>query len=797
MAEQSMEQMKAILDNAPVAVFVCSIKDRSLLYTNSLARELFPRSGGPGAACYHIAGYEEPCPFCHIGEMSREAFVVREFSPPHNSRVYQLSGKLIDWAGETAHIEYILDITEKKREEEQFRKDEERMRRQYEGLILEHYRTPGTDELLLGHCNITQNKILQLQDFTGCNLLKTLGSNRERFFTGLAGFIVDEEERKSFLGTYRNAPSLAAFAKGETEQVQTCFVKLPGQDAGRYLQIQMNLIAEPGTGDVTGVLTVTDVTDSIMSEQLLRRLSVTTHDYIVDVDLLSDSFKLLSSSQNAYLVPEAAGSHSQRVAYMAETVLLEKDRERYAEALRADTIQRRLQEEDSYTVPYAMLDEAGGIHTKNMTVFALDLRLGRVCLVCTDITDSVRALEDALALAKEASRAKSDFLTAMSHDIRTPMNAIMGMTTLAMAYLDDRDRVEDCLRKIKAANKHLLSLINDVLDMSRIERSKITMNLRPLSLSELIDEAAAIIGPQAKDAGIRFTVEKRDIREERFYGDPLRIHQILINLLSNAVKFTPEGGRVELLAEQIPPFSSGNRVRFRFTVRDTGIGISEEFLSRVFDPFARENTAAGVEGTGLGLSIVKGLADRMGGTISVESHEDRGTAFQVELEFEAEIDPEKASPKKSAENDVLLMEKPFAGRMFLVAEDNAINAELLCELLKIDGAGAAIAVDGAEAVQQFQDAAPGTYDAILMDIQMPAMTGYEAARAVRALSRPDAKTIPIIAMTANAFSEDVQASYDAGMNGHVAKPIDVDVLRSTVGKALKSEATENSGVDGR
>ncbi|MCB6200469.1 PAS domain-containing hybrid sensor histidine kinase/response regulator [Extibacter muris] len=663
--------------------------------------------------------------------------------------------------------------------------ENERMRRQYESLIMEHYRTPGADELILGHCNITQNRIIQIKDFTGSDLLKTLGNNRERFFGGLSAFIVDKQERQTFLNTYLKAPALAAFARKDTEQIQTCFVKLPGQAAGCYVQIKVNMVEAPETGDVTGVLTVTDVTDKIMSERILRKLSVTTHDYIIDANLLEGTFKVLSYNKNAHRVPKPQERYSDRVAFMSGSIIVPKDRERYTKALDPDEIRRRLQEENAYTVTYALVDEDGEIRTKNMTVFSIDQRLERVCLVCTDITDSVRALEEALAMAKKASQAKSDFLTTMSHDIRTPMNAIMGMTTLALAYSDDRERVADCLRKIQTANKHLLSLVNDVLDMSRIESSKIAMNPRPLTLSGLFGEAATIIEPQAEDAGLRFVVQNENIHRDAFYGDGLRINQVLINLLSNAVKYTPKGGRVDFLAEEVAPHARGNRVRYRFTVRDTGVGMSEDFLKRVFDPFARENTATGVEGTGLGLSIAKGLVDQMGGTISVESRIGKGTAFHIELEFEAVENPEEPGESTDGKDGLPLDQKPFSGCVFLIAEDHPINAELLCQLLQMNGAQSEITTDGAWAVREFSHAAPGTYTAVLMDIQMPVMNGYEAARAIRALDRPDAKTIPIVAMTANAFAEDVHSALDAGMNAHVAKPIDVDVLRATLGRVLK------------
>lgn len=664
--------------------------------------------------------------------------------------------------------------------------ENELLRNRYENLILQHYRTPDADELILGHCNITQDTLIQIKDFTNSNLSKNPGdfNSRNHFFTVISNFIEDSEERKAFLDTFLTAPALSAFYNKETEKIQTCFMKFPGKPAGCYAKIKMNLVSAPDTGDITGILTISDITDSIISDRILHQLSVTTHDYIVDVNLFTDVFKVLSYNEKASRLPKPIDCHSERIAYMADAVVLPKDRKLYIDALSSDNILKRLKKLNSYTVTYSLYDEAGYIRTKNMTVFTIDLRLGRVCLVCTDITDSVCALENALELAKAGSKAKSEFLTTMSHDIRTPMNAIMGMTTLALAYPDDKNKVKNCLQKIETANKHLLSLVNDVLDMSRIENSDIAINLRPLSLSRLIDEISTIIEPQAKNSGLTFTVKKDNIKHDAFCGDSLRINQILINLLSNAVKFTLKNGKVELIAEEIPPASTVEHVRYRFTIRDTGIGMSKEFLSHIFEPFIRENSTSYIEGTGLGLSITKGLVDKMGGTIEVSSHLDKGSEFVVELEFEIEESCETLYEESHAENDIILAQKPFFGRCFLVAEDHPINAELLCQLLVMDGAEVKIAVNGAEAVDKFSHAAPGTYDAILIDIQMPVMTGYEAARVIREMEHADAKTIPIVAMTANAFAEDVQASMDAGMNAHVSKPIELDVLRSTLNRIL-------------
>lgn len=800
------------------------------------------------------------------------------------------------------------------------RERQEQLRRQYNELILQHYRMPGPNALIVGHCNISQNRILEIIDHTGSNLLDTFGSEREAFFTGLSGLVVEEQERSTFLETYLNGPALAAFEREDTEQVLDCFVKLPRETLGRYVEFKVNLVSAPDTGDITGILTVTDITEQTISNRIMHQLSVSNYDFIIDLNLEEDSYTILKSNQTAGSMPRR-GSHSQWVAGVSQAIVVPKDKARYVKALTPGEMLRRLKTEGAYTFAYSLVDAEGDIRTKNVTVSATDLRLGRVCLVRTDITDSVReqqgllnviaytfelmglidiqtgrltlytrqtvlknlspyisddyneaaerfagqpgtgedsdavykhfrmetmlrrlsekptgydfvfpyqsgdglrykqvnvlwgdenhttlcmvradvtdmlaaerqaksALERALALAEEANRAKSEFLSAMSHDIRTPMNGIMGMTTLAQAHLADPVWVADCLEKISVSSKHLLSLINDVLDMSKIERAQIKLNRVKLSLPELAAQISAIMEPQAKAAGLRFEVGFEGIRHKQFYGDGLRINQILINLLSNAVKFTSEGGYVKFLVRELLPSSSGKQVRYLFTVSDTGCGMPAEFLAHVFEPFTRSRNAARIEGTGLGLSITKGLIDLMEGKISVDSRAEGGSIFQVELGFEA-VPADEGSQIEETDAEVPIMEKEktFAGRRFLVAEDNAINSEILCELMALYGAGCVVKTDGVQAVEAFRDAEPGRYDAILMDIQMPGMNGYEATRAIRQMERDDAGTIPIIAMTANAFAEDVQAAQEAGMTAHVAKPIDLDVLRSTLTKALRA-----------
>ena len=771
-SDDTLCHMQDMLNDAPMAVYVSATDNYELLYANKLARQLFLNEREYcGMTCYEAAGFDQLCPFCHMDKISRTDYYIRDFTFPGDGRTYRLYGKIIDWDRRPAHIEYILDHT-----------------------------------------------------------------------------------------------------------------------------------------------------DQTISDKLLHQLSVASCDLVVDADLINDTFTVISRDENAGDVPDMTGRHSDRVAYMLKEQVVPRDRPLMKQMLDGDYIMKRLKNERSYTVTYAIASERGDILTKKLTVSAVDLRFGRICLARNDITDSVReqqsmlnliaytfellglidvdsrkltmhtrqtvqenlspyvmddyesamekmvsshfapdesadtrgqfrletilgrlkenptgydfvfryvgedglrykqvnvlwgdenhkiicmvradvtdmltkeyksreALQKALAMAREASRAKSDFLSSMSHDIRTPMNAIMGMTALAAAHLDEKERVADYLKKISVSSSHLLSLINDVLDMSKLERSQIRLNRMRISLRKLMEQLAAIVKPQTETAGLDFVMEISHLEHDSFYGDLQRIQQILLNILSNAVKFTPKGGRVEFLAEELAPQNGARGVRYRFTVRDDGMGMPEQFLEHIFDPFTRSPGAQYFEGTGLGLSIARGLVELMGGCIRVESREQHGTIFYVELELERDQQPADGTEARAACTHGSC---PLSGRHFLVAEDNAINAEILCELLAMEGAATVVKTDGRQAVRAFTDAPAGTFDAILMDIQMPEMNGYEATRAIRQSDCPDAADIPIVAMTANAFAEDIQACMDAGMNAHVAKPVDIHILRDTLRTVLRFKQT--------
>ena len=389
------------------------------------------------------------------------------------------------------------------------------------------------------------------------------------------------------------------------------------------------------------------------------------------------------------------------------------------------------------------------------------------------------ALQLAVQRETKANLAKREFLFNMSHDIRTPMNAIIGFTALAQTHIDDRGQVEDYLKKISVSSQHLLSLINDVLDMSRIESGKVTLEAKPVHLPELVHELRDIIQAVVSKKDLSLTLDTVGVENEDVIADPLRLEQILINVLANAVKFTPDGGQIGLWIVQKDTAPAGY-ADFEFHIKDNGIGMSEEFQKHIFEQFARERTStvSKIQGTGLGMAITKSLVDMMGGRITVKSEQGKGSEFTISLRF-------PIGEAKTGQTPPAAKASVFTGKKLLVVEDNELNLEIASTLLKEAGFEVDTAENGKIAVEKVEAASAGRYDLILMDIQMPEMDGYEATRRIRAL--PDAKkaALPIVAMTANAFEDDRKNALHAGMNGHIAKPLDIQKLFQVLSELLK------------
>ena len=426
--------------------------------------------------------------------------------------------------------------------------------------------------------------------------------------------------------------------------------------------------------------------------------------------------------------------------------------------------------------------ETGEPRYIHVTGFINDVQGARKCIV--DLSDrtgehqTTLAVEAALEVAEKASKAKTDFLSNMSHDIRTPMNAIIGITTLMKNELHQPEKLAEHLAKLETSGQLLLGIINDILDMSRIESGKTTLNVEKMNLPQQISQLDSVIRQQAGQRRQTFMVNTL-VQHENVLADPNRLNQVLMNILSNAVKYTPTGGHIRLKVEELT--HTEHYAKYRFVVQDDGIGMSEDFQKTLFDPFTREEKSGinKVQGTGLGMAITRSIVDLMGGSISVESASGKGTRFEVVLELPIDIETDTAQKVQALpeEDDAV---SPLSGMKFLCAEDNALNAEILQMLLETKGASCTICSNGQEIVDAFASVKPGDYDMILMDVQMPVMDGLEATRRIRNGENPLGRTIPILAMTANAFLEDMQKSREAGMDEHLSKPVDISALEQTV-----------------
>ncbi len=389
--------------------------------------------------------------------------------------------------------------------------------------------------------------------------------------------------------------------------------------------------------------------------------------------------------------------------------------------------------------------------------------------------------------AEAANEAKTEFLQRMSHDIRTPINGICGMVNMADHYADDMEKQTEYRAKVKEASNLLLEMVNDVLDMSKLESGEIVLEELPFNLGSISREVFVVIEQMAAEQNIRIEWEKREITRQDFIGSAEYVKRVMMNILSNAVKYNRENGHIYISCIEIPS-EQPEMTTMEFVCRDTGIGMSDEFQKHIFEPFAQEHTGSRTKfaGTGLGMPITKKLVEKMGGTITFESEEGVGTTFVIRVSFKIDMEADKREEQKD------ISEKSITGLHILLAEDNELNMEIAEFMLQNEGAEVTKAWNGQEAVERFRKSNPGEFDVILMDIMMPVMNGYEAAKLIRSLDREDARVIPIIAMTANAFTEDRMRAKEAGMDEHISKPVDVKLLVKVIHKLVENSPKENS-----
>lgn len=534
---------------------------------------------------------------------------------------------------------------------------------------------------------------------------------------------------------------------------------------------------------------------SILQDQKrLRVINALGHAYasISLVNLKTEEIEILKSSGN--MKPDQKGdmlfkAHQEE---LIRQVIAEPFQKAYWEFVDISTVAKRLEERETLSFTARTVDE------RWMTMIIVPQgydKDGKLCTVLVAIRDATeekereiaqdRNLRNALAAAEHANRAKTVFLNNMSHDIRTPMNAVIGFTALATAHIDNKELVLDYLKKIQISGQHLLSLINDVLDMSRIENGSVRIEYTVVHLPDILHDLKTIIQESVHSKQQELYIDTQDVLHEDIITDKLRLTQVLLNISSNAVKFTPVGGTVNICVSEKPCRRDGYTTVV-FSVKDNGIGMSPEFREQVFDSFTREHTVTenGIGGTGLGMAITKNIVDMLGGTIHVESEVGRGTEFTVMLECEIsemtvkeEPDPEQREPLKNEKQKIRAeIQRRYEGKKVLLVEDNELNREIATAIMEEIGLNVDCVEDGTDAVNIMSSAEGGKYDLIFMDIQMPKMDGYTATREIRTLNDPKCANIPIIAMTANAFEEDRKKAIKAGMNAHIAKPISVDII---------------------
>ena len=580
----------------------------------------------------------------------------------------------------------------------------------------------------------------------------------------------------------------------------------------KWYRISFSTVATNEKGEPNNIMVfTTDITDNVLEEQRLK------NELMISNANLEKEMMLLRSFKNIYFLSDYGDLKTNRIHIIeadegfrrlceendynlssmykvaVDSYISPDFKEKVAAFLNPGTFLERFRDTDLLTIDYTAVN--GRWNRMHLIRVNTDDSGQAINIICAaqDIDEIKRsefqyqtALIESARAAEKANQAKTEFLSQMSHDIRTPLNAIIGFSTIMLGDCSDPEQVYEYTNKILSSGKQLLLLINDVLDMSKIESGKIDLSKKPFSLFDMLCSVKEVIKTIADEKHQKFLMNIEKMEHDSFNADESRINQILINLLNNSVKYTPVGGTITLSVSS----EHGNTDRYdrvTFVVEDTGYGMSKSFIEEAFKPFSREQRSdtAYVQGTGLGLSITKNLVDLMSGTIDVISEEGQGSRFTVILPLKiSDTAAEKKEEVKEASDNVL------KGLNILVAEDNPLNSEIMTQIMKINGATVTIAPNGQEAVNTFRNNKEGTFDLILMDIQMPVMNGYEAAKAIRALAedrnenRPDAAKIPIIAVTANAFTDDVREALLSGMNAHISKPINVNAMKSTVSRVL-------------
>ncbi|MDD6324585.1 MAG: response regulator [Lachnospiraceae bacterium] len=767
----------------------------TMMYANRPAQLYTNHANQPyrGRHCYeYMMGFSEQCPFCPMREMGESS--CQETEVDNGEQVFAVKTKIIDWQGKKAFIEYAWDITKLRRSQQIFESQMHTLIQSVpdaEGI----FHLDLTDDVCLSINGMSKSVETMEQRLPVDDMVRTIGA-----------FVPDEEGKQEFFRVFCRKALMQAYQNGKvqiTKDTDSFF------DDGsiRSARITARLLMNPTTEHLECVIYGLDVTEEkrerLLYEAQIREqldiFNVLSRDYlnIFLLDEDADQAKILKL--DGYVTKGLDKSQDVLYPYYAtcQKYVMERvhpdDQRKMLEAMRPETVKRTLAQKPEYVGSYKTRTD-GETHYYQFKYIYLKNSKKNIIVGFQNIDaiimqeqEQQQALTKALRAAEASNRAKTTFLNSMSHDIRTPLNAILGCTKLAEAHTGDPEAIQSYLSKISVAGNHLLALVNDVLDMSHIESGKLNLEKAPVHLPTVIQDLALIVQGDVLDKQLTLALDVGELQNEDIITDKLRLTQVLLNILSNAVKFTEPGGHIWFSVRQLHETKERKdkkeRAAYEFRIKDDGIGMSKKFESHVFEAFTREQTStiSGVPGSGLGMSIAKSIVDRLGGTISVSSEPGKGTEFVVVMRFSTCKRAQMESPKAEVvSGDPKDSAVTLRGKHLLLVDDNELNREIAVEILEEAGCVVDTAEDGTSAVEKVRLAQKGQYDLVLMDIQMPVMDGYEATRRIRSLTEAPLAQIPIVALTANAFEEDRQKALAAGMNGHIAKPIDAEKLLDTL-----------------